>query len=414
VGFWRRVLAPACGLAAATVVAVPVAGEAADTVAAAPAESHSEMILFDGGDESFNIRYHSFRIPSLVRTKNDTLLAFVEGRADNNDDFGNINLLYKRSTDNGATWSELGQVAGGTLGKWGNPTPVVDRDTGRIWMFMNRQPAGHGDIDSWDDVQVWVSYSDNDGQSFTEPVDMSEQLKPKTKPNGEPFTLDQIGPGTGIQTEIDHPGRLVVPAYHRFIYSDDHGATWKTEFMETTDGAPMLETGESTVVELADGSLYRNDRPTSKVWDDVKRRQVAKGTIENGFTPFAAAECLLDPKNEGSTMRYNLDGTSRIAFVNSASTVDRLKMRIRISEDEGKTWSYSRAFSDAPLPQASDSYVEGGYSSIVKTADFHVGALIEVNEQLGAQESHRSISFRKVNLPWIQGGIDNPDCSGGI
>jgi sialidase-1 len=84
-------------------------------------------------------------------------------------------------------------------------------------------------------------------------------------------------------------------------------------------------------------------------------------------------------------------------------------MRIRISEDEGKTWSCSRPFSDAPLPQASDSYVEGGYSSIVKTADFHVGALIEVNEQLGAQESHRSISFRKVNLPWIQGGIDEPD-----
>lgn len=305
-------------------------------------------------------------------------------------------------------------MTGRSLEKWGNPTPIVDRDTGRIWMFMNRQPADRADINSWDDVQVWASYSDDDGQTFTSPVDMSEQLKPKTKPNGKAYLLDQIGPGTGIQTQIDHPGRLVVPAYHRFIYSDDHGATWQTKFMETTDGAPMLETGESTVLELADGSLYRNDRATSTVWEDVKRRMVAKGSIENGFTPFIAAECLLDPKSEGSTMRYTLNETPRIAFVNSASTVNRQKMRIRISEDEGKTWSYSRGFSDAPLPQASDTYVEAGYASIVKTADSHVGALIEVNEQLGDNESHRSISFRKVNLPWIQGGIDNPGCDGGI
>jgi len=86
-----------------------------------------------------------------------------------------------------------------------------------------------------------------------------------------------------------------------------------------------------------------------------------------------------------------------------------------MSEDEGRTWSYSRPFSDAPLPGESATYKEGGYSSIVKTADYHVGALIEVNEDASnSGASHRSIAFRKVNLPWIQGGIDEPGCDGGI
>ena len=85
-----------------------------------------------------------------------------------------------------------------------------------------------------------------------------------------------------------------------------------------------------------------------------------------------------------------------------------------MSENEGHTWSYSRPFSDAPLPGEGGSYAEGGYSSIVKTADYNVGALIEVNEDTGSSASHRSIAFRKVNLPWIQAGVSEPSCAGGV
>jgi len=84
-----------------------------------------------------------------------------------------------------------------------------------------------------------------------------------------------------------------------------------------------------------------------------------------------------------------------------------------VSEDEGRTWAYSRPFSDAPLPGESGTYKEGGYSSVAKTADYHVGALIEVNENTsGNSTSNRSIAFRKVNLPWIQAGVDDANCTG--
>ena len=378
------------------------------------AESHSERILFDGGGESLNgVTYHSFRIPSLIRTNNNTLIAFVEGRADSNEDFGNINLLYKRSTDNGATWSALSEVIGSGQGVWGNPTAVVDRSNNKIWLFMNYQPPTSGTVDSWDDRQVWVSSSTNDGVSWSAPVNMSATLKPRTLASGASWNWDAVGPGVGIQTTYRNAGRLVIPAQHRNIYSDDHGATWKVAVLRTTSGAAMEQTGESTILELSDGTLYRNDRPSTPAWESAKRRWVARGTIESGFAAFAPANCLLDPKNEGSVMRYNADAPARLAFMNSASTETRTKMRIRMSENEGDTWGYSRPLSDAPLPGESATYKEGGYSSIVKTADYHVGALVEVNENVSSNStSHRSIAFRKVNLPWIQGGVTDSNCIG--
>src|SRR5215213_3410701 len=87
------------------------------------AETHTYTKIFDGGTDG----YHSFRIPSIVRTNANTLIAFVEGRMSSNKDYGNINVEYKRSTDNGATWSAMMEVVGAGQVTWGNPTAVVDR-----------------------------------------------------------------------------------------------------------------------------------------------------------------------------------------------------------------------------------------------------------------------------------------------
>jgi sialidase-1 len=49
--------------------------------------------------------YHTYRIPALVVTQKGTLLAFCEGRKYSERDQGKINILVRRSTDNGASWS---------------------------------------------------------------------------------------------------------------------------------------------------------------------------------------------------------------------------------------------------------------------------------------------------------------------
>ncbi len=50
--------------------------------------------------------YHTYRIPSLIVTAKNTVLAFCEGRKAGSSDTGDIDLLMKRSTDGGCTWSK--------------------------------------------------------------------------------------------------------------------------------------------------------------------------------------------------------------------------------------------------------------------------------------------------------------------
>lgn len=363
---------------------------------AAAAQTHTYIKLFDGGSGG----YHSFRIPSIVRTNNNTLIAFVEGRMSSNKDYGNINLMYKRSANNGSTWSGLLEVVGVGQGTWGNPTAVVDRNTGRIWLFMNWNAAtknlggtdGYEPINAWGDRKVYVSYSDDDGLTFITPIDMTNTLLP---PN---YKWDAIGPGVGIQTST---GALVIPATGRNIYSTDHGATWKYQLIPGG-------TSEGAIVELNDGRLMRNDRANGSTWPTGKRRWVSRGTLTGGFSAFAPDNVLLDPACQGSIVRYT-GSPDRIMVLNSASTEVRSKMRVRISYDGGVTWPISRKIFDWLTDAQAFAQGKGGYSSMVKTADYTIGALIEINENTGSSStSNRSIEFHKFNLPWMLNGASEP------
>ncbi len=106
---------------------------------------------------SGNDGYHSYRIPSIMLTQSETLLAFCEGRRNNRRDHGDIDLLVKRSEDGGKTWSAQ-QVVYGEPGEItiGNPCPVVDQDTGSIWMSFCR-----------DNNDVLMTHSNDDGLTWS-------------------------------------------------------------------------------------------------------------------------------------------------------------------------------------------------------------------------------------------------------
>ena len=90
--------------------------------------------LFISGEKG----YHTYRIPALAVTMAGTVLAFCEGRKVGRSDSGDIALLLKRSLDNGRTWSDsYPRVVWDDPGQTcGNPCPVVDRETGTIWLLM--------------------------------------------------------------------------------------------------------------------------------------------------------------------------------------------------------------------------------------------------------------------------------------
>jgi sialidase-1 len=361
------------------------------------APSFTYQKIFTGGQDG----YHSYRIPSIVRTNANTLIAICEGRTDSNRDYGNINIVCKRSTDNGVTWQALQTIAGPGNYTDGNPTAVVDKTNGKIWVFMMHNDSTHysnpdGTYLAFQpgDRTVWACYSTNDGVSWSAPVNLTSS----TQPAGT--TQDYTGPGVGIQkAHGSNIGRLIIPTYGRNIYSDDNGATWHN----TTYASGTSKSTEATIVEKLNGDLMRNDRGISTA---PYERQVSVGFIgTGGFSTWTSDPHLPDPKCEGSIMRYNDPKPNRIMFLNSASATTRTTMKIRITYDEGLTWAIDRNITiSAPAPAKF-----GGYSSMTKTADFMVGALIEFNEDGGdSSTSHRSIEFVKFNLPWILNGATEP------
>src|SRR5882762_7217999 len=73
--------------------------------------------VFTSGTEG----YKSFRIPAILRSPNGDLLAFAEGRVKGGNDYGNIDIVMKRSKDGGASWSALSVVAENDTLQAGNP-----------------------------------------------------------------------------------------------------------------------------------------------------------------------------------------------------------------------------------------------------------------------------------------------------
>ncbi|HEY9362881.1 MAG TPA: sialidase family protein, partial [Chitinophagaceae bacterium] len=70
--------------------------------------------------------YSCFRIPALIKIVSGDMLAFAEGRKNSCDDNGNIDLVMKRSSDNGKTWTDFKVLVDNGNYKAASPGPVID------------------------------------------------------------------------------------------------------------------------------------------------------------------------------------------------------------------------------------------------------------------------------------------------
>ncbi|GAB2629257.1 hypothetical protein GCM10027168_71180 [Streptomyces capparidis] len=404
----------AFGAAAPLVVGSAGAASAAveDPAKSAP-QSHRAFPLFRSANMTSpdrlpsGVGFHSFRIPAVVTTSTGRILAFAEGRRHNNRDYGDINLVCKRTrttSDHGADpadWEPLREVAGSGNGTWGNPTPVVDGNTVLLFMSWNaadRSQYGNDllpdgsrtkKVDSTEAGRrrLYLTRSTDDGNTWSTPQDMTSLLVPAGR------AWDAVGPGNGIRMRS---GELVVPALGRNIVG--RGTTGN----RTWSYQPLSGAGEEgTIAQTPNGNLYRNDRPLTGT-----NRWVARGTL-SGFGAFSPDSGLIDPRCQGSVLSYNIDAPARTIFMNSASVESRRAMRVRISYDaDARTYTQSRDLADARISGVGH---EGGYSSMTKTADYHIGALVETdffNDETGPG-SYRAIVWRRFNLSWILNGPNN-------
>lgn len=377
--------------------AKPIAAQTGDTSGGqlkTEALTYNYTNLFNGGDGA----YHSYRIPSLIRTTKGTMLAICEGRKNSAADYGDINVVCRRLLSGATSWeSTLRVIAGGNTGDtdtWGNPTVVVNQVDGKIWLFMSWNDRFHSQtgagglspINAYGQRRVYACYSTaaQDGSAWSTPVDMTSTLLPAG------YTWDAMGPGIGIQkTQAPNINRMIIPALGRNIYSDDNGATWQTSDL------PGSGNSEATIVEKKNGTLMRNDRPTA-----TYNRRVSSGQIGSWTQAFADDTHLPDPRCEGAIFRYNMPAPNRIYFMNSNSQTQRRHPYIRITYDEGGSWPNGRE-----IPQ-NGTGILGGYTSLSKTPDLMTGALIEYNQNNAA--GNMSIQYHKFNLSWILNGASEP------
>lgn len=327
--------------------------------------------------------YACFRIPAIIKTTDGTLLAFAEARKLNCSDEMDIDLVMKRSTDHGKTWSDMIMVWDDGGNTCGNPAPVVDAATGKIHLLMtwNLGEDTIGEINngtSTDTRRVFVTNSIDDGLTWQTPREITSSVKLPE------WGWYATGPCHGIQlTKGQYAGRMVIPCdnigvgpsrkgFSHVIYSDDSGETWKLGGV-----TPQDKVNESTVAELSDGKLMLNMRNSGSTF----RRVSVSTNGGEGWGELWTDTRLIEPVCQGSLLSHNLSGKHVLFFSNPAST-ERVNMTLRMSEDDGNSWARSHTVYTGP----------SAYSDIVMVSESEVGILYEA----GVSRPYESIVFKVI------------------
>ncbi|MCK0191035.1 sialidase family protein [Arenibacter sp. F20364] len=314
--------------------------------------------IFEGGQENYNC----FRIPAVVKTNSNTLLAFAEGRKNGCSDTGNIDLVMKRSTDGGKTWGKLEVLWQDEGNTCGNPSPVVDRTTGAIFLLSTWNLGSDHEPDiiaqkSKDTRRVFLMKSSNDGKSWSRPKEITSDVK---LPN---WTWYATGPGSGIQIlggkykdrlviACDHIEAVSKKYYSHTIYSDDHGASW-----ELGGVSPRDQVNECEVVELSDHSLMLNMRNYDRNMDS---RQLAYSSDGGeSWKDMRHHETLVEPICQASTLRFGVEDRVYSLFANPADDKNRVNMTLRLSKDDGKSWPIEKQIFPGPSAYSDLTPIDG-------------------------------------------------------
>jgi len=216
---------------------------------------------------------------------------------------------------------------------------------------------------------VLVSYSDDDGKTWSRVKDIQKQLL-TPNPNA---VIYGAGPGAGIVLERgEHAGRFVVPMNFGFagtcvsgvVYSDDRGAIWKTGGMLRA-GALMTE---ARCVELLDGSLLFNARTI-----EGKRAHaiLPEGGSKDTTKRWLQAD-LPDPNCQGAIFRYSWPKDGKpglILYSGPAAARARANGSLFGSYDDGKTWPWRQMYYEGPSGYSDGCVLPDGRVAVVFEKD---------------------------------------------
>jgi sialidase-1 len=309
----------------------------------------------------FNVKMKSnvacYRIPALVVANNGDLIAAIDERGPSCADLKaneNINIVMRKSRDNGKTWTDIRTLVDYPQGKSASdPSFINDSKTGTIFMFYN-----YMDLNKEKDIYyLHVLKSTDNGESWSEPADISRQVS-KPEWHGD---FKFITSGKGIQTASGVLLHTLVNLKHGvFVFgSNDHGKTW---FLSDT---PLMPADESKIIELKDGTWMVNSRVNSPGmrYVHISKNQGKSWTSRPEFA-------LTDPACNAAIIRYKIKSINCLLFVNADSRDARKNLTIKVSYDEGETWTKGRTIYAG----------SAAYSDLVVMKNGNIGLLYEQNE----------------------------------
>merc|ERR1712166_6518 len=321
--------------------------------------------VFVSGTEN----YPTFRIPAALRLANGELLMFAEGR--HGGDHGWNDIVMKRSSDDGETWSQLQKVYGESNSTHsvtiGNPSPIaLHTAPGHIVLVACRE-----------NHEVLTVSSTDYGHTWSKATYITEQVTMKN------WTWVATGPPQGLQLE---GGRLFIAADHyagtgsdwgsHSMYSDDLGTTW--QISASIDGG-----NECQAARAPNGSLVMNMRTRGGVrqfaWsDDDGSTWSAPVTSPFNDLRYGGGGC------EGSTVALpsalDAPASSKLVFSTPFSQ-GRKNMTLFVSEDSGASWEISQNVYSG----------ESAYSALVPLNSTHVGLAYE-------KDGYKTINYQVLKV----------------
>lgn len=361
---------------------------------AAPAPAEPEhTTLFRSGDHGSKY----YRIPALVTAADGSLLAVADRRNDSQGDLPNdIDLVLRRSTDNGRTWSDqIVIVRHDSTGGYGDAALVVDRSSGDVLCIF---ASGCGMWDSRSDhpTHINVARSTDNGLTWSSPERITPQIYGPgcDNPASEPISGLFAASGRALQLRngallfavaAHHTGEKWPPLYNYVCRSDDGGHTWR---LLPAPVAAEACGDEAKLAELSDGAWLMSIRNPDK---DYRRYALSRDEGAS-WSEVAEWQDLPDPACNGDILRYSLrsEGADRDILLHSipADTAQRRNVSIAVSYDEGRTWPVRRTVWDCPA----------GYSSLTLLSDGSIGLLTEV----GGWDPGFEIRFTRLTLDWLE------------
>ncbi|OHS99826.1 neuramidase [Tritrichomonas foetus] len=353
-------------------------------------EEPFKTVLFVPGDEGSK----QYRIPSVTTCLDGTLIAVTDKRWNHGGDLpAKIDVVAKRSTDNGKTWGETITIASGNPNGYGDAALVVDRETGTVLCIFN------GDNGFWQStptnpIRNYVSKSFDNGKTWTKPVDITPMLYGAECPHPERSKWLGMFVTSGAAIQL-RSGRIMLVGVTRVptasgihdyvVYSDDCGDTWDIGLTAGCDRGD-----ESKVIELNNGDVLMSIRHAPYRYQAISHD---KGLT---FDDYTERKDIPDPACNGEILRYTStkDGydKDRILFVNDYSTAGRKNLTMKLSYDEGKTWAVEKNLHPAG----------SAYSAITICNDGTIVVYFE-DEQYGDGEHMTIMTF---SLEWLTDGKD--------